>query len=66
MPEPKGAQYVHTFPEPPDEVFGAVLVVDGRLFRVGYETGAGGGTRGAYVSLSRASATTSDHVRVVP
>jgi hypothetical protein len=47
MPEPKGAQYVHTFPEPPDEVFGAVLVVGGRLFRVGYETGAGGGARGA-------------------
>ena len=43
-----------------------VSVVVGRVVFGAWVVGAVGGTRGVCVSLSRASATTSDHVNVVP
>jgi hypothetical protein len=47
-------------------VWGVVSVVGGRVVFGACVVGAVGGTRGVCVSLSRASATTSDHVNVVP
>lgn len=41
-------------------------MVAGRVGFGAYVVGAVGGTMGVCVSLSRASATTSDHVKVVP
>jgi hypothetical protein len=67
MPDPNGAQYSHTLPpDPPVWVLWVVsLVVCLGAFCAG-NGGDVGGTRGVYVSLSRASATTSVHVSVVP
>jgi hypothetical protein len=67
MPDPNGAQYSHTLlPDPPVGVLWVVSLVVGRGALCAGDVGDVGGTRGVYVSLSRASATTSVHVSVVP
>ena len=66
IPWLSGAQYSHTLPPVPPVVCGVVSAVGGLVFFGAWAVGAVGGTSGVWVSLSRASATTSDHVNVVP
>lgn len=68
MPWPKGAQYSQTLPLlPPALVLLLAVSLMGWRGTFGASgAGAVGGIKGTYVSLSRASATTSVHVSVVP
>jgi hypothetical protein len=66
IPCPRGAQYSHTLPPVPPVIWELVSVVVGCVVFGAGVVSAVGGTRGVCVSLSRASATTSDHVNVVP
>jgi hypothetical protein len=66
IPYPNGAQYSHTRPPVPPVAWVVISVVAGRVVFGACVGGAVGGTSGVWVSLSRASATTSDQVSVVP
>jgi hypothetical protein len=66
IPDPSGAQYVHTFPLAPPGLFWEESVAGARYGRGADGSAAVGVIRGAWVSLSRARATTSDQTSVAP
>jgi hypothetical protein len=67
MPDPSGEQYSQTLPPVPPWVGLLAVSFGGALGAFGAcVVGEVGGIKGTYVSLSRASATTSVHVSVVP
>jgi hypothetical protein len=67
MPDPSGEQYSQTLPPVPPWVGLLAVSFGGALGAFGAcVVGEEGRTRGVYVNLSRANATTSIHVSVVP